>query len=350
MKNGTEKEKNASMALRRALTGKKQRNLTLAALISLAVFVVCGLIGGFGTGLSFTVGYLLLVLCVFGLGAAVTCGMMAFFEGRALRASMKRLRGGVGLAEAAAELAEAKSLCGGSVLLGKTLFFARGMGAAAPLGALRAVRLQAVAGKDQEVWSQLWATLENEKREVLLMREEVGFVNRGRCERTAAFLEKVVAAGGALPEANSAKADEDEPKAARATAKELRALLSALSAQGLPKDNAYALYLRRKETPEKGGLRVERVKDNRVHLFGAETDEPDAITLPELAETASDNNPDGAEYFVAREKAASLVREKSEYSFVLLETQENGRERVYRLTPEQFLQLDKALYEAGKAR
>lgn len=118
----------------------------------------------------------------------------------------------------------------------------------------------------------------------------------------------------------------------------MRALLAVLSESGLPEAKQYALYLRRKDAPEAGGLLVARGRDNRMNLTG-ETE----LLDDELVETG-----DGL-YELSREKTAALGREKDGLGFVLEETGENGRRKVYRITPEQFLQLDKYLFESGRA-
>ena len=53
-------------------------------------------------------------------------------------------------------------------------------------------------------------------------------------------------------------------------------------------------------------------------------------------------------YELSREKTAALGRELADLSFVLAETDARGRVKVYRITPEQLLQVDKYLAETGR--
>ena len=209
------------------------------------------------------------------------------------------------------------------------------MAAAAPLAALKSMKLEAKE-KKEDVFVDVYAEVEGEKKPVFVMREDVGYVNRGVAERSAEFLQGVIANGGKLPEKTAQSAEKD-PKLSRASAKETRALLALLTDAGLPEEKTYALYLRRKEAPEAGGLLVERTKEGRMRLSGETEPVGD-----ELIETEA-----GA-YELSREKTAALGRELADLSFVLAETDARGRVKVYRITPEQLLQVDKYLAETGR--
>ena len=319
--------KSAGARLRGALRTKKQKNMMLVTAASLAVLAVCMLIVLLDPTPSEGAAYLLMTLMLFAIVTAVYGAVRVFFEGRALRASMRRIAACGGEEAVAAELETAKTLCGGPIRLS----------AAVPLASIREAALQAVPGRDQDVFAEMRLTVDGEKKPIAAMREEVGFVNRGVCERSAEFIDSIIKNGGRLPE-KTAQSAEKGPKTARASAKEVRALLAELSESGLPEAKQYALYLRRKDAPEAGGLLVARGRDNRMNLTG-ETE----LLDDELVETG-----DGL-YELSREKTAALGREKDGLGFVLEETGENGRRKVYRITPEQFLQLDKYLFESGRA-
>ncbi len=329
--------KSAGARLRGALRTKKQKNMMLVTAASLAVLAVCMLIVLLDPTPSEGAAYLLMTLMLFAIVTAVYGAVRVFFEGRALRASMRRIAACGGEEAVAAELETAKTLCGGPIRLSENWLFGLGAGAAVPLASIREAALQAVPGRDQDVFAEMRLTVDGEKKPVAAMREEVGFVNRGVCERSAEFIDSIIKNGGRLPE-KTAQSAEKGPKTARASAKEVRALLAELSESGLPEAKQYALYLRRKDAPEAGGLLVARGRDNRMNLTG-ETE----LLDDELVETG-----DGL-YELSREKTAALGREKDGLGFVLEETSENGRRKVYRITPEQFLQLDKYLFESGRA-
>lgn len=329
--------KSAGARLRGALRTKKQKNMMFVTAASLAVLAVCMLIVLLDPTPSEGAAYLLMTLMLFAIVTAVYGAVRVFFEGRALRASMRRIAACVGEEAVAAELETAKTLCGGPIRLSENWLFGLGAGAAVPLASIREAALQAVPGRDQDVFAEMRLTVEGEKKPIAAMREEVGFVNRGVCERSAEFIDSIIKNGGSLPE-KTAQSAEKGPKTARASAKEVRALLAVLSESGLPEAKQYALYLRRKDAPEAGGLLVARGRDNRMNLTG-ETE----LLDDELVETG-----DGL-YELSREKTAALGREKDGLGFVLEETGENGRRKVYRITPEQFLQLDKYLFESGRA-
>lgn len=340
---GLQRSSTPEQSLRSFLRTAAQKRHTLVSLISLAVFAVSGCLGLIPT-LSLGIAYLLMICFVAGAMAAATFGFLAFFGGRTLRASMRRIAANGGAQAAWDALCRAKTLCGGPILLSETFLFAKGMGVAAPLSALRSVRLQAVSGKNQDVFADLYLTLAGEKREVLAMREEVGFINRGRCERAAAFLRSVIENGGKLPQTQD-DVQKNAQGAARASAKELRTLLASLGEQGLPGKRNYSLWLRDKNAPEAGGIAVQRLSDNRLALCG------DAATFAALLPSQPGEDVPSVQGVVralAREKAAALARELPSLAFVLEETRENGSARVYRLTPEQLLQLEKYLRESGR--
>ncbi len=336
MKDG-KKSMAAGAQLREALRTKREKNMTLITVIALAVIVGCMLVIVTTPYASETVAFLIMTLLLFAFVTVVCSGMRLWLEGRALRASMRRIADHGGAEAVAAELAKAKVLCGGPIRLSENWLFGMGSGVAAPLSMLRGVEIQAVSGRDQSVFAEMRLTLEGAKKPAVAMREEVGFVNRGVCERSTEFVKSIIENGGKLPE-KTAQSAEKGPKIMRASAKETRALLAELPENGLPEARQYALYLRLKEMPETDGLLVARGKDNRMNLTG-ETE----LLDDELIETEE------GVYALSREKTAALGREKDALGFVLEETNENGRKRVYRITPEQFLQLDKYLFESGRA-
>lgn len=335
-KNPLARPKSAGARLRAALRTKKQKTLNLTMYIALGVFFVCGLLAAVIPEPSFTTAYLIIACGAVSIVTAAWAAVSSTVEGKALRASMRRIDENGGEEAALQELQASKRLCGGPIRLSERWLFAEGMGAAAPLAALKSVKLEAKE-KKEDVFVDVYAEVEGEKKPVFIMREDVGYVNRGIGERSAEFLQGVIANGGKLPEKPAQSAEKNE-KLSRASAKETRALLALLSSEGLPQEKTYALYLRRKETPEAGGLLVERTKEGRMRLSG-ETE----LVGEELIETEA-----GA-YELSREKTAALGREMAELSFVLAEQDARGRVKVYRITPEQLLQLDKYLAETGRA-
>ena len=334
-KNPLARPKSAGAQLRAALRTKKQKALNLTMYIALGVFFVCGLLAAVIPEPSFTAAYLIIACGAVSILTAAWAAISSTVEGKALRASMRRIEANGGEEAALAELRTSKRLCGGPIRLSERWLFAEGMAAAAPLAALKNMKLEAKE-KKEDVFVDVYAEVEGEKKPVFVMREDVGYVNRGVAERSAEFLQGVIANGGKLPEKTAQSAEKD-PKLSRASAKETRALLALLTDAGLPEEKTYALYLRRKEAPEAGGLLVERTKEGRMRLSG-ETE----LVGDELIETEA-----GA-YELSREKTAALGRELADLSFVLAETDARGRVKVYRITPEQLLQVDKYLAETGR--
>lgn len=334
-KNPLARTKSAGAQLRAALRTKKQKALNLTMYIALGVFFVCGLLAAVIPEPSFTAAYLIIACGAVSILTAAWAAISSTVEGKALRASMRRIEANGGEEAALAELRTSKRLCGGPIRLSERWLFAEGMAAAAPLAALKSMKLEAKE-KKEDVFVDVYAEVEGEKKPVFVMREDVGYVNRGVAERSAEFLQGVIANGGKLPEKTAQSAEKD-PKLSRASAKETRALLALLTDAGLPEEKTYALYLRRKEAPEAGGLLVERTKEGRMRLSG-ETE----LVGDELIETEA-----GA-YELSREKTAALGRELADLSFVLAETDARGRVKVYRITPEQLLQVDKYLAETGR--
>lgn len=334
-KNPLARPKSAGAQLRAALRTKKQKALNLTMYIALGVFFVCGLLAAVIPEPSFTAAYLIIACGAVSILTAAWAAISSTVEGKALRASMRRIEANGGEEAALAELRASKRLCGGPIRLSERWLFAEGMAAAAPLAALKSMKLEAKE-KKEDVFVDVYAEVEGEKKPVFVMREDVGYVNRGVAERSAEFLQGVIANGGKLPEKTAQSAEKD-PKLSRASAKETRALLALLTDAGLPEEKTYALYLRRKEAPEAGGLLVERTKEGRMRLSG-ETE----LVGDELIETEA-----GA-YELSREKTAALGRELADLSFVLAETDARGRVKVYRITPEQLLQADKYLAETGR--
>ena len=334
-KNPLARPKSAGAQLRAALRTKKQKALNLTMYVALGVFFVCGLLAAVIPEPSFTAAYLIIAGGAVAIVTAAWAAISSMVEGKALRASMRRIEANGGEEAALAELRASKRLCGGPIRLSERWLFAEGMAAAAPLAALKSMKLEAKE-KKEDVFVDVYAEVEGEKKPVFVMREDVGYVNRGVAERSAEFLQGVIANGGKLPEKTAQSAEKD-PKLSRASAKETRALLALLTGAGLPEEKTYALYLRRKEAPEAGGLLVERTKEGRMRLSG-ETE----LTGDELIETEA-----GA-YVLSREKTAALGRELADLSFVLAETDARGRVKVYRITPEQLLQVDKYLAETGR--
>ena len=334
-KNPLARPKSAGAQLRAALRTKKQKALNLTMYIALGVFFVCGLLAAVIPEPSFTAAYLIIACGAVSILTAAWAAVSSTVEGKALRASMRRIEANGGEEAALAELRTSKRLCGGPIRLSERWLFAEGMAAAAPLAALKSMKLEAKE-KKEDVFVDVYAEVEGEKKPVFVMREDVGYVNRGVAERSAEFLQGVIANGGKLPEKTAQSAEKD-PKLSRASAKETRALLALLTDAGLPEEKTYALYLRRKEAPEAGGLLVERTKEGRMRLSG-ETE----LVGDELIETEA-----GA-YELSREKTAALGRELADLSFVLAETDARGRVKVYRITPEQLLQVDKYLAETGR--
>ena len=334
-KNPLARTKSAGAQLRAALRTKKQKALNLTMSIALGVFFVCGLLAAVIPEPSFTAAYLIIACGAVSILTAAWAAISSTVEGKALRASMRRIEANGGEEAALAELRTSKRLCGGPIRLSERWLFAEGMAAAAPLAALKSMKLEAKE-KKEDVFVDVYAEVEGETKPVFVMREDVGYVNRGVAERSAEFLQGVIANGGKLPEKTAQSAEKD-PKLSRASAKETRALLALLTDAGLPEEKTYALYLRRKEAPEAGGLLVERTKEGRMRLSG-ETE----LVGDELIETEA-----GA-YELSREKTAALGRELADLSFVLAETDARGRVKVYRITPEQLLQVDKYLAETGR--
>ena len=334
-KNPLARPKSAGAQLRAALRTKKQKALNLTMYIALGVFFVCGMLAAVIPEPSFTAAYLIIACGAVSILTAAWAAISSTVEGKALRASMRRIEANGGEEAALAELRMSKRLCGGPIRLSERWLFAEGMAAAAPLAALKSMKLEAKE-KKEDVFVDVYAEVEGEKKPVFVMREDVGYVNRGVAERSAEFLQGVIANGGKLPEKTAQSAEKD-PKLSRASAKETRALLALLTDAGLPEEKTYALYLRRKEAPEAGGLLVERTKEGRMRLSG-ETE----LVGDELIETEA-----GA-YELSREKTAALGRELADLSFVLAETDARGRVKVYRITPEQLLQVDKYLAETGR--
>lgn len=334
-KNPLARPKSAGAQLRAALRTKKQKALNLTMYIALGVFFVCGLLAAVIPEPSFTAAYLIIACGAVSILTAAWAAISSTVEGKALRASMRRIEANGGEEAALAQLRASKRLCGGPIRLSERWLFAEGMAAAAPLAALKSMKLEAKE-KKEDVFVDVYAEVEGEKKPVFVMREDVGYVNRGVAERSAEFLQGVIANGGKLPEKTAQSAEKD-PKLSRASAKETRALLALLTDAGLPEEKTYALYLRRKEAPEAGGLLVERTKEGRMRLSG-ETE----LVGDELIETEA-----GA-YELSREKTAALGRELADLSFVLAETDARGRVKVYRITPEQLLQVDKYLAETGR--
>ena len=334
-KNPLARPKSAGAQLRAALRTKKQKALNLTMYIALGVFFVCGMLAAVIPEPSFTAAYLIIACGAVSILTAAWAAISSTVEGKALRASMRRIEANGGEEAALAELRTSKRLCGGPIRLSERWLFAEGMAAAAPLAALKSMKLEAKE-KKEDVFVDAYAEVEGEKKPVFVMREDVGYVNRGVAERSAEFLQGVIANGGKLPEKTAQSAEKD-PKLSRASAKETRALLALLTDAGLPEEKTYALYLRRKEAPEAGGLLVERTKEGRMRLSG-ETE----LVGDELIETEA-----GA-YELSREKTAALGRELADLSFVLAETDARGRVKVYRITPEQLLQVDKYLAETGR--
>ena len=334
-KNPLARPKSAGAQLRAALRTKKQKALNLTMYVALGVFFVCGLLAAVIPEPSFTAAYLIIACGAVSILTAAWAAISSTVEGKALRASMRRIEANGGEGAALAELRASKRLCGGPIRLSERWLFAEGMAAAAPLAALKSMKLEAKE-KKEDVFVDVYAEVEGEKKPVFVMREDVGYVNRGVAERSAEFLQGVIANGGKLPEKTAQSAEKD-PKLSRASAKETRALLALLTDAGLPEEKTYALYLRRKEAPEAGGLLVERTKEGRMRLSG-ETE----LVGDELIETEA-----GA-YELSREKTAALGRELADLSFVLAETDARGRVKVYRITPEQLLQVDKYLAETGR--
>lgn len=334
-KNPLARPKSAGAQLRAALRTKKQKALNLTMYVALGVFFVCGLLAAVIPEPSFTAAYLIIACGAVAIVTAAWAAISSTVEGKALRASMRRIEANGGEEAALAELRASKRLCGGPIRLSERWLFAEGMAAAAPLAALKSMKLEAKE-KKEDVFVDVYAEVEGEKKPVFVMREDVGYVNRGVAERSAEFLQGVIANGGKLPEKTAQSAEKD-PKLSRASAKETRALLALLTDAGLPEEKTYALYLRRKEAPEAGGLLVERTKEGRMRLSG-ETE----LVGDELIETEA-----GA-YELSREKTAALGRELADLSFVLAETDARGRVKVYRITPEQLLQADKYLAETGR--
>lgn len=334
-KNPLARPKSAGAQLRAALRTKKQKALNLTMYVALGVFFVCGLLAAVIPEPSFTAAYLIIACGAVAIVTAAWAAISSTVEGKALRASMRRIEANGGEEAALAQLRASKRLCGGPIRLSERWLFAEGMAAAAPLAALKSMKLEAKE-KKEDVFVDVYAEVEGEKKPVFVMREDVGYVNRGVAERSAEFLQGVIANGGKLPEKTAQSAEKD-PKLSRASAKETRALLALLTDAGLPEERTYALYLRRKEAPEAGGLLVERTKEGRMRLSG-ETE----LVGDELIETEA-----GA-YELSREKTAALGRELADLSFVLAETDARGRVKVYRITPEQLLQVDKYLAETGQ--
>ena len=334
-KNPLARPKSAGAQLRAALRTKKQKALNLTMYIALGVFFVCGLLAAVIPEPSFTAAYLIIACGAVSILTAAWVAISSTVEGKALRASMRRIEANGGEEAALAQLRASRRLCGGPIRLSERWLFAEGMAAAAPLAALKSMKLEAKE-KKEDVFVDVYAEVEGEKKPVFVMREDVGYVNRGVAERSAEFLQGVIANGGKLPEKTAQSAEKD-PKLSRASAKETRALLALLTDAGLPEEKTYALYLRRKEAPEAGGLLVERTKEGRMRLSG-ETE----LVGDELIETEA-----GA-YELSREKTAALGRELADLSFVLAETDARGRVKVYRITPEQLLQVDKYLAETGR--
>lgn len=334
-KNPLARPKSAGAQLRAALRTKKQKALNLTMYVALGVFFVCGLLAAVIPEPSFTAAYLIIACGAVSILTAAWAAISSTVEGKALRASMRRIEANGGEEAALAQLRASKRLCGGPIRLSERWLFAEGMAAAAPLAALKSMKLEAKE-KKEDVFVDVYAEVEGEKKPVFVMREDVGYVNRGVAERSAEFLQGVIANGGKLPEKTAQSAEKD-PKLSRASAKETRALLALLTDAGLPEEKTYALYLRRKEAPEAGGLLVERTKEGRMRLSG-ETE----LVGDELIETEA-----GA-YELSREKTAALGRELADLSFVLAETDARGRVKVYRITPEQLLQVDKYLAETGR--
>lgn len=334
-KNPLARPKSAGAQLRAALRTKKQKALNLTMYVALGVFFVCGLLAAVIPEPSFTAAYLIIACGAVSILTAAWAAISLTVEGKALRASMRRIEANGGEEAALAELRASKRLCGGPIRLSERWLFAEGMAAAAPLAALKSMKLEAKE-KKEDVFVDVYAEVESEKKPVFVMREDVGYVNRGVAERSAEFLQGVIANGGKLPEKTAQSAEKDL-KLSRASAKETRALLALLTDAGLPEERTYALYLRRKEAPEAGGLLVERTKEGRMRLSG-ETE----LVGDELIETEA-----GA-YELSREKTAALGRELADLSFVLAETDARGRVKVYRITPEQLLQVDKYLAETGR--
>ncbi len=334
-KNPLARPKSAGAQLRAALRTKKQKALNLTMYVALGVFFVCGMLAAVIPEPSFTAAYLIIACGAVSILTAAWAAISSTVEGKALRASMRRIEANGGEEAALAELRASKRLCGGPIRLSERWLFAEGMAAAAPLAALKSMKLEAKE-KKEDVFVDVYAEVEGEKKPVFVMREDVGYVNRGVAERSAEFLQGVIANGGKLPEKPAQRAEKD-PKLSRASAKETRALLALLTDAGLPEEKTYALYLRRKEAPEAGGLLVERTKEGRMRLSG-ETE----LVGDELIETEA-----GA-YELSREKTAALGRELADLSFVLAETDARGRVKVYRITPEQLLQVDKYLAETGR--
>ena len=334
-KNPLARPKSAGAQLRAALRTKKQKALNLTMYVALGVFFVCGLLAAVIPEPSFTAAYLIIACGAVSILTAAWAAISSTVEGKALRASMRRIEANGGEEAALAQLRASRRLCGGPIRLSERWLFAEGMAAAAPLAALKSMKLEAKE-KKEDVFVDVYAEVEGEKKPVFVMREDVGYVNRGVAERSAEFLQGVIANGGKLPEKTAQSAEKD-PKLSRASAKETRALLALLTDAGLPEEKTYALYLRRKEAPEAGGLLVERTKEGRMRLSG-ETE----LVGDELIETEA-----GA-YELSREKMAALGRELADLSFVLAETDARGRVKVYRITPEQLLQVDKYLAETGR--
>ena len=334
-KNPLARPKSAGAQLRAALRTKKQKALNLTMYVALGVFFVCGLLAAVIPEPSFTAAYLIIACGAVSILTAAWAAISSTVEGKALRASMRRIEANGGEEAALAELRASKRLCGGPIRLSERWLFAEGMAAAAPLAALKSMKLEAKE-KKEDVFLDVYAEVEGEKKPVFVMREDVGYINRGVAERSAEFLQGVIANGGKLPEKPAQSAEKDS-KLSRASAKETRALLALLTDAGLPEEKTYALYLRRKEAPEAGGLLVERTKEGRMRLSG-ETE----LVGDELIETEA-----GA-YELSREKTAALGRELADLSFVLAETDARGRVKVYRITPEQLLQVDKYLAETGR--
>ena len=334
-KNPLARPKSAGAQLRAALRTKKQKALNLTMYIALGAFFVCGMLAAVIPEPSFTAAYLIIACGAVSILTAAWAAISSTVEGKALRASMRRIEANGGEEAALAELRASKRLCGGPIRLSERWLFAEGMAAAAPLAALKSMKLEAKE-KKEDVFVDVYAEVEGEKKPVFVMREDVGYVNRGVAERSAEFLQGVIANGGKLPEKTAQSAEKDS-KLSRASAKETRALLALLTGAGLPEEKTYALYLRRKEAPEAGGLLVERTKEGRMRLSG-ETE----LVGDELIETEA-----GA-YELSREKTAALGRELADLSFVLAETDARGRVKVYRITPEQLLQVDKYLAETGR--
>ena len=207
-KNPLARPKSAGAQLRAALRTKKQKALNLTMYVALGVFFVCGLLAAVIPEPSFTAAYLIIACGAVSILTAAWAAISSTVEGKALRASMRRIEANGGEEAALAELRASKRLCGGPIRLSERWLFAEGMAAAAPLAALKSMKLEAKE-KKEDVFVDVYAEVEGEKKPVFVMREDVGYVNRGVAERSAEFLQGVIANGGKLPEKPAQSAEKD---------------------------------------------------------------------------------------------------------------------------------------------